>query len=283
MPDDQPASFPVFEEHIPTLDLRAHEYRARFARTIQEVEDVQRLRYNVFNVELDEGLESAHETGRDADDFDLVCHHLLVENTETDEIIGTYRMQTHAMADAELGFYSAQEFDLSSWPSHVLENSVELGRACIAQEHRSLPVLNLLWKGIGAYLAHNAGRYLFGCSSLTSQNPADGLAVLKYFDQEGLLHPSLWATPQPGYQCATDEPVETAHKADIPRLMRVYINTGARICGPPAIDRAFQTIDFLTFYDIETLEPQAARFFGLEDVIDVGGDEVESEGVEDGG
>lgn len=278
MPDDQPAPYPVFEEHLPTLSLTAHEYRARFARSMEDVKAVQRLRYDVFNVELDEGLESAHETGRDADDFDLVCHHLLVENTETDEIVGTYRMQTQAMARAELGFYSAQEFDLSSWPQHVLTHSVELGRACIAQEHRSLPVLNLLWKGIGAYLAHNAGRYLFGCSSLTSQNPADGLAVLKYFDEKHLLHPSLHAEPQPGYQCTTDTPVETADKADIPRLMRVYINTGARICGPPAIDRAFQTIDFLTFYDIETLNPQAARFFGLEDVIDVG-----SEGVEDGG
>jgi putative hemolysin len=268
MPDDPSAPYPVFEAQIPPTVLEAHEYRARFAETSAEVEEVQRLRYNVFNVELDEGLESAHDTGRDADDFDLVCHHLLVENTDTGDVVGTYRMQTYDMADAELGFYSAQEFDLSSWPAEVLEHSVELGRACIAQEHRSLPVLNLLWKGIGSYLAHNRGRYLFGCSSLTSQDPAEGIAVQKYFDQQGLLHDSLWATPQPGYECEADEPIEPAHEADIPRLVRVYINTGARICGPPAIDRAFQTIDFLTFYDIETLDPQAARFFGLEDVLD---------------
>ena len=270
MPDDQSAPYPVFEEYIPDIDLRVSEYRARFARSVAEVEAVQRLRYNVFNVELEEGLETAHETGRDADDFDLVCHHLLVENTDTDEIVGTYRMQTFEMADAELGFYSAQEFDLSSWPDEVLEDSVELGRACIAQEHRSLPVLNLLWKGIGSYLAHSRRRYLFGCSSLTSQDPAEGIAVLKYFDEQDLLHDTLWAHPQPGYECEAEGPIQVAHEADIPRLMRVYINTGARICGPPAIDRAFQTIDFLTFYDVQALDPQAARFFGLEDVVPTG-------------
>jgi putative hemolysin len=259
-------TYPVFEPLLPDSELRVRNYRARFARSEDELDEVQRLRFDVFNLELDEGLETSYQTGRDEDAFDAACHHLLVENLEDESIVGTYRMQTQEMAQAGLGFYSAQEFELDEWPSKVLSDAVELGRACIAQDHRSLPVLNLLWRGIGAYLAHNRRRYLFGCSSLTSQDPQEGLSVMRYFQEKELMHPSLHVTPQPEYECTTDAPIETAAKADIPRLMRVYISTGARICGPPALDRAFKTIDFLTFYDIKTLDEQAARFFGLDEL-----------------
>jgi putative hemolysin len=47
----------------------------------------------------------------------------------------------------------------------------------------------------------------------------------------------------------------------IPRLLRAYLAVGAKICGPPAIDREFKTIDFLTILDLETLHPRVhARF-----------------------
>lgn len=255
-------TYPVFEDLIPDVDFTADHYETSFARTPADVEEVQRLRFEVFNLELEEGLESAYETGRDIDDFDEVCHHLIVRDQNDGSIVGTYRMQTQAMAAAGLGFYSSTEFDMTDWPHDVIEEAVELGRACIAREHRSLPVLHLLWRGIGAYLDHTKSRYLLGCSSLTSQDPRDGVAMLKYFQQEDMMHPDLKVHPQPGYECTADDPVEPATTGDVPRLMRVYISTGARICGPPAIDREFGTIDFLTFYDIETLDPSAARFFG---------------------
>jgi putative hemolysin len=47
----------------------------------------------------------------------------------------------------------------------------------------------------------------------------------------------------------------------IPKLLRAYLAVGARICGPPAIDREFKTIDFLTLMDLEALHPRVhARF-----------------------
>jgi len=49
----------------------------------------------------------------------------------------------------------------------------------------------------------------------------------------------------------------------IPKLLRAYLALGAKICGPPALDRQFKTIDFLTLLDLETLHPLARqRFFG---------------------
>jgi putative hemolysin len=47
----------------------------------------------------------------------------------------------------------------------------------------------------------------------------------------------------------------------VPKLLRAYLAVGAKICGPPAIDREFKTIDFLTLMDLKTLHPRVrARF-----------------------
>ena len=94
----------------------------------------------VFNLELNEGLEQSFHTLRDADPFDEICHHLLVEDIVSGEVVGTYRLQTGERASRGLGYYSAQEFDFSPLEpirSHV----VELGRACVAKPHRNLAVL----------------------------------------------------------------------------------------------------------------------------------------------
>lgn len=49
----------------------------------------------------------------------------------------------------------------------------------------------------------------------------------------------------------------------IPKLLRAYLTLGAKICGPPALDKNFKTIDFLTLLDLETMsELNWRRFFG---------------------
>jgi putative hemolysin len=44
-----------------------------------------------------------------------------------------------------------------------------------------------------------------------------------------------------------------AESVKIPKLLRAYLTRGAKICGPPALDRQFKTIDFLTLLDLETM------------------------------
>jgi putative hemolysin len=137
---------------------------------------------------------------------------------------------------------------------------VEVGRAAILKQHRSFEVLNLLWKGIAVFARRHSGRYLVGCSSLTSQNPAEGTEL---FRQLGpfLAAPEWRTSPQPGFAldsaCAEVAPVSIT----TPRLLRAYLNLGARICGEPALDREFKTIDFLTLLDLETLSLVARSRF----------------------
>src|ERR1041385_2365889 len=160
---------------LPQAAFTKGRYVVRFARTAEEPDAVLRLRFRVFNLELNQGVESAYLSGRDRDEFDPTCHRLLVVDSTSGEPVGTYRLRTDEAARGSLGFYSAGEFDLSSLPRHVLEESVEVGRACVAREHRNKQVLFLLWKGLAAYMLHNRKRYFFGCCSLPTQDAREGL------------------------------------------------------------------------------------------------------------
>ena len=238
----------------------------RFARRADELDAVLRLRYRVFNLELGEGLAASAATGRDEDAFDAACHHLLVEDAAAGAVIGTYRMQTAAMAAAGRGFYSAGEFDLSGLPAEVLERAIELGRACIAREHRNRQVLFLLWKGLARYLVATGARYLFGCCSLTGQDPAEGLRAMAHLTARGRLHPRIAVAPLPGLECAGDPTAAAAVAADpaaveLPSLFRTYLRYGGLVCGPPAIDAEFKTIDFLVLLDSAGLDPRSRALF----------------------
>jgi putative hemolysin len=262
-----PGGYPPFPELLPAGMIEHGRYRVRFARRADELDSVLRLRYRVFNLELGEGLAASAATGRDEDAFDAACHHLLVEDVPAGTVIGTYRMQTAAMAAAGRGFYSAGEFDLAALPPEVVASAMEVGRACIAREHRNRQVLFLLWKGLARYLTATGARYLFGCCSLTSQDPAEGLRVMAHLAGRGLLHPGLRVDPLPGLGCAAGEAAAAAEAdpaaIELPSLFRTYLRYGALVCGPPAIDREFKTIDFLVLLDSEALDRRSrALFFG---------------------
>jgi putative hemolysin len=231
----------------------------RFARNIEELEAVLKLRFEVFNLELGEGLDSSFLTGRDRDQFDATCRHLIVIEKETGQVVGTYRVRTMEMAGDAAGFYSAGEFDLRSLPADVLRRSVELGRACIARQHRDKQVLSLLWRGLAHYTVAGKKRYLFGCCSLTSQEPAEGQKLMQQLARDGHTHPEFWLKPHENLQCEAAEmwPCEVK----VPRLFRTYLSIGAKVCGPPAIDRQFKTIDFFVIFDLRKMNDRMRRMF----------------------
>lgn len=230
-------------------------YATRLARHWDEVRAAQSLRFQVFNLELNEGLEQSYATGLDEDPFDAVCDHLIVEHLPSATIVGAYRLQTGHNAAAHLGYYGAQEFDFGGFES-MRDEMIELGRACVHPQHRNLIVLGLLWKGIADYALRRGSRYLIGCSSITSQDPKVGATVYNDLCRKHLAS-SQWQTqPLPAYECSMLELTEESIK--IPKLLRAYLSLGAKICGPPALDRGFKTIDFLTLLDLTTM-PVAAR------------------------
>ena len=255
--NNQPAESNVADRLSP--NAKTHLYRLRLAATPQDVENAQRLRFNVFNVEMGEGLASARESGLDADKFDPICDHVLVEEIATGMLAGTYRVQMGDRALAGAGFYSAQEFDFTPFLDRARE-LVELGRACVHKLHRNLTVLGMLWKGISQYAKARGGRWFIGCSSIPSQDPAEGI-TLYHLLKDRFLAPPEWITkPMPGYECVA-EPLDRPVRP--PKLMSAYFSVGAKICGEPALDAEFKTIDFLTLVDIHELPESVISRYDL--------------------
>jgi putative hemolysin len=236
-------------------------YRVRLAKDGNDRIAACRLRFNVFNIEMGEGLSSSYSTGLDRDRFDPVCDHLIVEDQEDGGVVGTYRMQSGFTAAAAFGYYSAQEFEFA--PFECIRHQVlELGRASIDRRHRSSEVLTLLWRGIAQYARHHGLRYLIGCSSLTSKDPLAGWSLYRQLASqlvsfEYITVPTA-AFALPCGEGAPEVPVK------LPKLLRTYLGVGAKICGPPAWDRAFGTIDFLTLLDLEQIVPAARSRFLVE-------------------
>jgi len=235
-------------------------YAARLARKPDEIHAAQALRFEVFNLELNEGLEQSYASGRDEDPFDAACDHLIVEHLPSQQIVGTYRLQTGANAAKNLGYYCAQEFEFEVFEPLRAE-MIELGRACVHRQHRNLIVLGMLWKGIANYARQHGGRYLLGCSSLTSRDPCVGATAYADLCRNHLAEPQWRTRPRAVYDCSLRQ--LAAEPVSIPKLLRAYLLLGARICGPPALDRQFKTIDFLTLLDIEAMPlPAQLKFFG---------------------
>lgn len=235
--------------------LAGSTYRLRLAAGADDLRAAQALRFMVFNLELHEGLTQSWTTGLDADRFDACCDHLLVEHAGSGTVVGTYRLQTGSRAAAGAGYYSEREFDFA--PFEPLRPAlIELGRACIHAEHRNFAVLNLLWSGIAAYARSRGARWLIGCSSLTAQDPRIGAAAWRQLARHR-APPALRTRVMPGFECAPDA-ADTA-PVKIPKLLAAYLALGAQICSPPAIDREFRTIDFLTLLDLDSPTLQALQ------------------------
>lgn len=259
-------------------------YRMRLAESSEDRVAACRLRFRVFNIELGEGLESSYRTGIDTDQFDDVCEHLIVEDKQEDNpsrrIVGTYRMQTGTTAARCHGYYSEQEFDLR--PYELLRPAVlELGRASIDREHRTPEVLTLLWRGIAQYATDMGLRYLIGCSSLTSKDPAEGWELYRQLDHFR-VSPEFETVSTADYACPIEQQASDAQpsaclkesdsgagetgcsqraQVKVPKLLKTYLAIGARIAAAPAWDREFGTIDFLTLLDLKMISSAARSRF----------------------
>jgi putative hemolysin len=279
-------SLPTFAPSLPVapdkprIHAEVGRYRLRLAESLEDRNAACRLRFKVFNIELGEGLQSSYRTGLDTDQFDPICEHLLVEDKLEENparrIVGTYRMQSGTTAGRHLGYYSEQEFSFAPYEP-LRAGILELGRASIDREHRTPEVLTLLWRGIAQYATNMGLRYLVGCSSLTSKDPAEGWQMYRQLEPYR-VSPEFATEPTAAYACPMEQEGAEAQplhlqqdpslpvpplpiQVKVPKLLKTYMAIGARISGPPAWDREFGTIDFLTLLDLKLISPSARNRF----------------------
>jgi putative hemolysin len=234
-------------------------YFVKVAENPHEVESALRLRYEVFNVELGNRASAPAESPIEFDSYDFKCRHLIVVSRVTGETVGTYRLNSVETAHSVHGFYSSNEFTVEDLPEEVLQHGIEIGRACIAAEHRNTKVLFLLWKALLAYLEHANKRYFFGCCSIFTQDLDVGRNAYRQLIRDGHLHPAFSVVPCRNAISLIGD--ESSERVELPALYNMYLRIGAKVCGPPMIDREFGTIDFFVVFDVADLGEKYRRMF----------------------
>lgn len=236
--------------HFP--ELRAGKLGVRIAANPAEVRAAQALRYRVFFDEMGATPgPGARATGRDADPFDAVADHLLVLDHDLGEgaagVVGTYRLIQKEGAARVGRFYSAAEYDLAAidaFPGRVLE----LGRSCVDAAYRGRAVMQLLWRGIAAYVADQGIDLMFGCASLPGTDPDLLAKELTFLYGHHLAPPALRlrALPERYVDMRRLDPMTIDSRraiATLPPLIKGYLRLGGFVGDGAVIDAEFNTID----------------------------------------
>lgn len=239
-------------------------YEIRTARDGTDLENCLKLRFEVFHREF---LKKRRTYGVDVDQLDLICDHLMIIDKRIGKVIGTYRLNCSKFTGQ---FYSAGEFHLGKLlelPGHKLE----LGRACIGKDHRNGVVITLLWRGVAEYLQQTGSSYLFGCASVKTTDLTEIGFVYRRLLQQGIVAHEYGVEPTKKFRVKKLADALKAVEANpgamteaaidelIPTLFLSYVKMGAKILGEPALDRAFQCVDFLTLLKLDELHPLFVR------------------------
>ncbi|MCW5623394.1 MAG: GNAT family N-acetyltransferase [Burkholderiales bacterium] len=227
------------------------------ARTEQEVREAQKLRWQVFAEELGARLPST-EPGVDIDLFDRHCDHLLVRDSASGEVVGTYRILTGESAKRIGGFYSDDEFDLTRL-HHLRERSMEIGRSCVHPDHRNGGTIAMLWAGLAAYIQTHHYEYLIGCASVGMADGGHGAASIYNALRGSSMSPVEYRV-FPRCPLPLDR-LDITVDAPVPALIKGYVRCGAWVCGEPAWDPDFNTADLLMLMPLSRLDSRYARHF----------------------
>jgi putative hemolysin len=254
-------------------ELRAGNLGVRLATTADEIEAVQALRYRVFYQEMGAQADArTAATGRDADEFDAVADHLLVVDHDLGDdargVVGTYRLIRQARLGKGQKFYSAGEYDIS-----VLENfpgeKLELGRSCTAPAYRSRAVLQLLWRGIAAYVFHYGIELMFGCASLPGTDPDALGPALTYLAANHLAPPDIRprALEHRYVEMMRCDPAQiNAREAlmSLPPLIKGYLRLSGFVGDGAVIDRQFNTTDIAVVVQTDSVTEKYYRHYERE-------------------
>jgi putative hemolysin len=261
-------------------ELRLGTLEVRLAASAEEIDAAQALRYRVFYEEM--GAKPTAEMAarqRDFDHFDAHCDHLLVfdhARKNKSKVIGTYRLIRREAAAKCGGFYSSGEYDIApliQYPGEILE----LGRSCIDAEYRTGQVMQVLWRGLTAYVFRYDIVLMFGCASLPGTDPAALALPLSYLHYHHLAPPGLRPKALPGRYVdmrlmpreAFDPNVAfNSMKVDprsggnsLPPLIKGYIRVGGFVGEGAVIDPQFNTTDICIIVKTDLITSRYIRHY----------------------
>ncbi|WP_084619129.1 GNAT family N-acetyltransferase [Thalassobaculum salexigens] len=240
---DPDAAFPA----ITSGDLEV-----RLARNVAEIDASQALRYRVFYEErAAKPIGEMAALRRDFDSFDPIADHLLVLDHGKGEgakaVVGTYRLLRRSRIPAGGSFYTASEYDIAkilAFPGEIME----LGRSCVDVDHRNRPTMQLLWRGIAAYVFRHDITLMFGCASLPGTDPDVVGKDLSYLYHHHLAPDSLRVRALDALhvemnRVPADQLDAKRALAGLPPLIKGYLRLGGFVGDGAVVDPQFNTTD----------------------------------------
>ena len=273
----QQASAAARPRHVWPVLAATGSLEVRVAQTRAELEAAQRLRYRVFYQEMSAiPTPEMRAVERDFDRYDLFCDHILVVDSAVlgDDgeplVVGTYRLLRGEVAAAHGGYYTSSEYDLTAMLKGNPPGTrfLELGRSCVLKSYRTRPVtLQLLWKGVLAYVARHSIDVLFGCGSIQGTDPDKLALVLSYLHHFHRAPDRVCVRARPelyvdmNRMAKEDIDPKEAMRA-LPPLIKGYVRSGTFIGDGAVVDRQFGTTDVLISLPMAHMDPRLLRKHG---------------------
>lgn len=274
----------IFQFRAPMRDLHglppslglSGSLEVRLAATEKDVRKAQKLRFRVFygegNAQPDRTTELLR---RDICPYDALCDHLLVIDHAAvtrfgrvkPKVVGVYRLLRQPVAERCGGFYSAGEFDLGPLLARQKgKNFLELGRSCVLPEYRSKRVIDLLWRGLWAYVQHHRVDALIGCASFPTANPLDHAEGLAFLSASAPASEDWTASARPELYVRMDmrDPASLDMRralANLPPLIKGYLRVGAKFGDGAVVDRQFGTTDVFVIMPVAEIGARYAQHY----------------------
>ena len=231
-------------------------YVVSIAKNDVDIEECLRLRFQVFSGEMNAQLGTS---GLDKDRFDDYCQHLMVREENSGKIVATTRMLTSDDREGIGFFYSETEFDAEAI-LNLPGRFMEIGRTCIHPDYRNGATLGTLWQGLGQVTLEQDIDYLIGCASIPFSQGDDYMAtVMQKLRNQAYSPENLRAIPRIPVRGL--EGAKILDKVALPPLLKGYLRVGAKICGEPYWDAAFNVADVFILVETDNLNARYSRHF----------------------
>lgn len=241
------------------MSLTNRRFQVRFTRDPGDIKAAQQLRQRAF---------FASDQALDHDAFDEICTHVLLEERDSGRLACCFRLLTLTSGAQIEQSYSAQFYDLKAL--HGFEGAiVEVGRFCLDPEGNDSEVVRAAWAELTRYVDENNIKMLFGCSSFQGTDPAPYAQAFGALQQRHLA-PEAWAVGvkapdvvryglHPVEQPLMEKPDQRAAMAQMPPLLRSYLQMGGWVSDHAVIDHKMNTLHVFTGLEIAAIPAARKR------------------------
>lgn len=267
---------------------RVGDLEVRLGRSRADIQQAQRLRYQVFYEEMGAKPSAiARMRQRDEDSYDAICDHLLVvdrankptvpgvwDSGRRQRVVGTYRVLRQEVAERAQGFYTQGEYDIAPL---IAERSpeykfMELGRSCVLKPYRNKRSVELLWHGLWTYVRQHGVDVMIGCASFPGTDPETHAMALSFLHHHALAPPEWRCKAHdhlyvPMDRIAADKLDDRRALKALPPLIKGYLRLGAFVGDGAVIDHQFATTDVLIVLPVEKIDPRYFGHFGKPDEV----------------